>query len=53
MYCLLLYDHHAHHEIWSLRWIGEDSREKMQQIICEGVNGKVGVIHFLAWGSFP
>ena len=39
MYYPLLYDHHAHHETGSLRRIEEDSREKMQQIICKGVNG--------------
>jgi hypothetical protein len=52
MYCLLPYEHRAYHETWSLRWIGEDSREKMQHIICKGVNGKIGVIHSLVWGSF-
>ena len=52
MYCLLIFDHRAHHETWSLRWIGEDGREKMQHIICKGVNGKVVVVYSLDWGSF-
>jgi len=52
MYCLLIFGRRAHHETWRLRWIGEDDREKMQYIICKGVNGKVVVVHPLDWGSF-